>query len=101
MPLYEYQCKSCGHRFEKIQRFSDEPIRECPKCHKPEAERLLSAPAVQFKGEGWYVTDYARKKTSSSQSNTENSAAPASDSKSDAKPETRSEPKPKKDSKKH
>ena len=60
MPLYEYQCKKCGHRFEKIQKFSDKMVKKCPDCGGP-VEQLLSAPAVQFKGSGWYVTDYARK----------------------------------------
>lgn len=60
MPLYEYQCKKCKHRFEKIQQFSDKPIKKCPECGGP-VEQLLSAPAVQFKGSGWYVTDYAKK----------------------------------------
>ena len=60
MPLYEYQCKKCQHRFEKIQKFSDPLVKKCPKCGGP-VEQLLSAPAVQFKGSGWYVTDYARK----------------------------------------
>lgn len=60
MPLYEYQCKKCKHRFEKIQKFSDSPVKKCPECGGP-VEQLLSAPAVQFKGSGWYVTDYARK----------------------------------------
>jgi putative FmdB family regulatory protein len=60
MPLYEYQCKKCGHRFEKIQKFSDKPITKCPECGG-KVEQLLSAPAVQFKGSGWYVTDYAKK----------------------------------------
>ena len=59
MPLYEYQCKQCGHRFEKIQSFSAPEERECPVC-KGEVERLISAPAIQFKGAGWYVNDYAR-----------------------------------------
>ena len=61
MPLYEYQCKKCKHRFEKIRKFSDPPIRKCPECGGP-LEQLLHAPAVQFKGSGWYVTDYAGKK---------------------------------------
>jgi putative FmdB family regulatory protein len=65
MPLYEYQCKKCGHRFEKIQKFSDKPIKKCPECGGA-VEQLLSAPAVQFKGSGWYVTDYAKKATSAS-----------------------------------
>ena len=61
MPLYEYQCKKCKHRFERIRKFSDPPIRKCPECGGP-VEQLLHAPAVQFKGSGWYVTDYAGKK---------------------------------------
>lgn len=60
MPLYEYRCKSCGHQFEKIQSFSAPEEKECPQCHG-EVERLLSAPAIQFKGTGWYVSDYAKK----------------------------------------
>ena len=62
MPLYEYQCKKCGHRFEKIQKFSDRPVKKCPQCGGP-VEQTISAPAVQFKGSGWYVTDYAKKST--------------------------------------
>jgi putative FmdB family regulatory protein len=61
VPLYEYQCKKCKHRFEKIRKFSDPPLRKCPECGGP-VEQLLHAPAVQFKGTGWYVTDYAGKK---------------------------------------
>jgi len=60
VPLYEYQCQSCGHRFEKIQSFSAPEEKECPVCGGP-VEKLLSAPAVQFRGSGWYVTDYAGK----------------------------------------
>jgi putative FmdB family regulatory protein len=63
VPLYEYECKKCGHRFEEIQQFSDPPIKKCPKCKKGKVVKLPSAPAVQFKGTGWYVTDYARKGT--------------------------------------
>lgn len=62
MPLYEYRCKQCGHQFEKIQSFSAPEEKECPACHG-EVERLLSAPAIQFKGSGWYVNDYAGKKS--------------------------------------
>jgi putative FmdB family regulatory protein len=61
VPLYEYQCKKCKHKFEKIQKFSDPPVKKCPECGSP-VEKLLHAPAVQFKGTGWYVTDYAGKK---------------------------------------
>lgn len=59
MPLYEYQCETDG-RFEVIQKFSDPPLSACPTCGKP-VQKLLSAPAIQFKGTGWYITDYARK----------------------------------------
>ena len=67
MPLYEYQCKKCGHLFEKIVKFSDKPIKKCPECGGA-VEQTISAPAVQFKGSGWYVTDYAKKSQSSSSS---------------------------------
>ena len=67
MPLYEYQCKKCGHIFEKIVKFSDKPIKKCPECGGV-VEQTISAPAVQFKGSGWYVTDYAKKSQSSSSS---------------------------------
>jgi putative FmdB family regulatory protein len=59
MPLYEYQCDACDHRFEVIQKFSDAPIAVCPKCGGT-VKKLLSSPAIQFKGSGWYITDYAR-----------------------------------------
>ncbi len=59
MPLYEYECNSCGHRFEVIQKFSDAPITVCPKCGGA-VRKLLSSPAIQFKGSGWYITDYAK-----------------------------------------
>jgi putative FmdB family regulatory protein len=60
MPNYEYLCKDCGHRFEQIRKFSDKQLRKCPKCGGV-IEQVISAPAVQFKGSGWYVTDYAKK----------------------------------------
>jgi putative FmdB family regulatory protein len=60
MPLYEYECESCGTRFEKIQKFSDPPIDVCPKCGKGPVKKLISSPAIQFKGSGWYVTDYGK-----------------------------------------
>ncbi len=61
MPLYEYRCDACGTRFERIQKYSDPPIGECPKCGGTAVTKLLSSPAIQFKGSGWYVTDYAAK----------------------------------------
>ena len=59
MPLYEYECAN-GHRFENIQKFSDPPVTACPTCDAP-VQKLMSSPAFQFKGTGWYITDYARK----------------------------------------
>lgn len=63
MPLYEYECKKCGHRFEKIQLYSAKMVKKCPECGG-QVEQMISAPAVQFKGSGWYVTDYAKKSSS-------------------------------------
>jgi putative FmdB family regulatory protein len=63
MPLYEYECKKCGHRFEKIQLYSARMVKKCPECGG-QVEQMISAPAVQFKGSGWYVTDYAKKTSS-------------------------------------
>jgi putative FmdB family regulatory protein len=60
MPLYEYECDACGHRFEVIQKFSDPPVNKCPNCAGP-VHKLIASPAIQFKGSGWYITDYARK----------------------------------------
>jgi|ERR1700728_2522630 putative FmdB family regulatory protein len=77
VPLYEYRCKACGHQFEKIQSFSAPEEKVCPVCGG-EVEKLLSAPAVQFKGSGWYATDYAGKggnKPAASNSDTGNGNA--------------------------
>ncbi len=76
MPLYEYRCTQCGHRFEKIQKVTDDPVRECPQC-KGAVERPLTAPALQFKGAGWYVNDYAGKSKAGSSSESSSSASPA------------------------
>ena len=86
MPLYEYQCKKCKHRFEKIQKFSDRPVKKCPECGGA-VEKLLSQSAVQFKGSGWYVTDYARKGASSGSADSA-SAGDGSAAKSDKKEKT-------------
>ncbi len=66
MPLYQYQCESCAHRFEVIQKFSDAKISVCPECGGP-VQKLLSSPAIQFKGSGFYLTDYGRGTTSKSE----------------------------------
>lgn len=118
MPLYEYECESCGHRFEVIQKYSDPPIAVCPKCGG-EVRKLFSSPAIQFKGSGFYITDYARAGKSESEGGSaakaegsngpgEKKAGPAesksepkseskdtakSESKSDSKSDSKSEPK--------
>lgn len=96
MPLYEYKCRKCKHLFERIQKFSDEPGADCPKCGS-ESERQLSAPAVHFKGTGWYVTDYARKGKKDGDSETKD--ADSSEKTSSDKSKS-SDSKSKKDSKK-
>ena len=63
MPLYEYECRKCKARTEVMQKLSDKPLTRCPKC-KGRVEKVLSAPAIQFKGSGWYVTDYAGERVS-------------------------------------
>ena len=80
MPLYEYECDSCGHRFEVIQKFSDAPLDTCPKCGKS-VHKLMSSPAIQFKGSGWYITDYAKKdSTSATKAGTAKEGSTSSDS---------------------
>lgn len=74
MPLYAYRCTQCGHRFEKIQSFNSEPETKCPQCGGV-LERPLTAPGLQFKGAGWYVTDYASKGGSRSESASSESTA--------------------------
>ncbi len=95
MPLYEYTCKSCGKTFEVMQKFSDEPLTTHAECGGP-VERLLSPPAFQFKGSGWYVTDYARNGNGSSvsDSKTKGKTDGSSDSKTESKTETKAESKP-------
>src|SRR5260370_17268941 len=107
MPNYEYLCKNCGHRFEQIRKFSDKPLRKCPECGGV-IEQVISAPAVQFKGSGWYVTDYAKKgagsagSSSSTSSEGDSGAKEARESKDtkDAKDtkDTKKDDKPKSDS---
>jgi putative FmdB family regulatory protein len=91
MPLYEYQCEECGARFERIRKFSDPPLDEpCPTCGGP-IRKLISSPAFQFKGKGWYVTDYA-KSGSAEPSKAEAATSEASaDAKSDAKKEKKTD----------
>jgi putative FmdB family regulatory protein len=88
MPLYEYECKKCGHRFEKIQKFSDKMVKKCPECGG-QVEQLISAPAVQFKGSGWYVTDYAKK--SHAPASSDSGSKESKDSKESKKDEKKTE----------
>jgi putative FmdB family regulatory protein len=97
MPLYEYECEACGSRFERIQKFSDPLVDVCPTCNGP-VKKLLSSPAIQFKGSGWYVTDYAKKssadggKTASKPSDSGSTSSTSDSSKTDTSSAT-----PKKD----
>jgi putative FmdB family regulatory protein len=101
MPLYEYRCESCQHQFEVIRKFSDAPLDVCPNCGAGPVVKLLSSPAFQFKGTGWYITDYARKdsakadaaksesaKTESAKSETSKSDTTSKESSTTASPST-------------
>ncbi|HEY2435386.1 MAG TPA: zinc ribbon domain-containing protein [Vicinamibacterales bacterium] len=80
MPLYEYECEACGQRFEKIRKFSDPPLEVCDKCGKGPVKKLFSSPAIQFKGSGFYINDYA-KKSSSDSGGSKSAAADSGESK--------------------
>jgi putative FmdB family regulatory protein len=92
MPLYEYQCEACGNRFEKIVKFSDPPLETCPECGGA-IQKLLSSPAIQFKGSGWYITDYAKKPSSdgSGSSTSDKGAGKSSETGETAKSDTKSD----------
>ena len=96
MPLYEYECDACGHRFEHIhQKYSDPPIEKCPKCGG-HVHKLMSSPAIQFKGSGFYITDYAKKEhvaASKADSQGEHGAESKGESKGEAKGESKGEAK--------
>jgi putative FmdB family regulatory protein len=85
MPLYDYRCDKCDETFEVLQKFSDEPLKVHEGCGG-HVERLLSPPALQFKGSGWYVTDYAKGGKSPSTSGNGHSESKKSESKSESKP---------------
>ncbi len=80
MPLYEYKCDACGATFEVIQRFSDAPIEICRACGAAPVHKVLSAPAIHFKGSGWYVTDYAKRSSVDAGKASDDKAAAAADS---------------------
>jgi putative FmdB family regulatory protein len=92
MPLYEYQCESCETRFEKIQKFSDPPVDVCPKCGG-KVNKLPSSPAIQFKGSGFYITDYPKKSSSeASKAGTSKGNSDSSSSSSSSSSETTAKP---------
>jgi putative FmdB family regulatory protein len=80
MPIYEYKCGACGHKFEKLQKIADPPCKKCPQCGGA-LRKLISSPAIQFKGNGFYITDYAKK------------SSPGEEKKAKSEGETKSEPK--------
>jgi putative FmdB family regulatory protein len=94
LPLYEYKCVKCGHRFEKIESLGASETKKCPKCGA-KAERQIAAPAIQFKGSGWYVTDYAGKSAAASSGDSGGESASGKDGEksSDSKKETKTETK--------
>jgi len=90
VPLYEYECGKCGKHFEKIEKLRGPHLKKCPSCGGP-VERLMSPPAIQFKGSGWYVTDYARASQGAEKS--DGSTAEKSETKADTKAESKTETK--------
>jgi putative FmdB family regulatory protein len=94
MPTYEYVCDACGHEFDELQSFSDEPLTKCPKCKKKKLRRLFGTGAsIIFKGSGFYETDYRSESYKAGAKKDEEAAKPASESKSDSKTETKAETK--------
>ena len=87
MPLYEFECEACTKRFERIQKFTDPTPDECPKCGKGPVRKLFSSPAIQFKGSGFYITDYAKKSTSDAggKSSSGGEGSASSDAKAESK----------------
>ena len=93
MPLYEYSCHRCGKTFEVMQKFSDEPLTTHENCGG-EVERLISAPSFQFKGTGWYVTDYGRNGKGSTGSDSKSKSETKKEPKTETKTESKTESKP-------
>jgi putative FmdB family regulatory protein len=94
MPLYEYECDACGRRFEVIQKYSDAHVEKCEACGRGPVRRLLSSPAIQFKGSGWYITDYAQKgKSDPARTSAEKSEATEKTDKTETKTESKTEKK--------
>lgn len=88
MPIYEYQCTSCHHQFDIIQKINDEPIKDCPECHKDTAIKLVSAAGFQLKGSGWYVTDFKNKNSEPATKKNENTVPTETKSPAPAEPKS-------------
>ncbi len=90
MPIYEYQCTKCREICEVLQKAKDKPLDKCPKCGAPVVKRI-SSPAIQFKGSGWYITDYAKKESvpAGPKTHKESAAKAEAEAKAEAKPETK------------
>jgi putative FmdB family regulatory protein len=87
MPIYEYQCKACGHALEAIQKISEEPLKFCPECGQPELTKLVSAAGFRLKGGGWYETDFKTKNDKKKNlAGDHKSSTAKSESKSESKP---------------
>lgn len=83
MPIYEYQCESCHHQMEALQKISDDPLKDCPNCGKPNLRKKISAAAFRLKGGGWYETDF---KTGGKKKNLAGDSGNAANATADAKP---------------
>lgn len=86
MPIYEYQCTACGHQLEAFQKFSDEPLKDCPECHKPDLQKMISSSAFHLKGGGWYVTDIRDKDKKQPAAGTDKAAGGNADASSASAP---------------
>ncbi len=94
MPIYEYQCEKCGHQMEKLQKMSEDPLKDCPECEEPALRKLVSAAAFKLKGTGWYETDFkdnSKKKPDTKTSDKTDSATKSTSAK-ETKPEKKAKP---------
>lgn len=96
MPIYEYLCESCGHEMEKIQKMSDDPLKDCPACEKPALRKLVSAAAFRLKGDGWYETDFKTGSKKNALHRADSSSESSSSDKKSAGSDTKKSDTPKK-----
>ena len=100
MPTYEYECPDCGHRFEEMQKITEDALTDCPKCQKTNVRRLVSATAFHLKGSGWYKTDYASNKGATPSTSSSGGSGSTSSSESTSSSDSKSDSSSKADSKK-